>query len=111
MHSSEECPLVRWVAAARVCMAYVVMGICGMRVTSSVCRTTLAVTIRLKSYGQSLVPQAVWERHAPPVRAMEEPLHGTTWNMISPLADNGRTSEVQEGCQVPERRQSLRENA
>ena len=31
------------------------------------------------------MPQAAWERHVPPLRAMEETLHGTIWNTISPL--------------------------
>ena len=31
------------------------------------------------------MPQAVWERHVPPLRAMEETLHETTWKMISTL--------------------------
>ena len=35
--------------------------------------------------GKFRVPQALWERYGPHLRAMEESLYGTTWYMISPL--------------------------
>ena len=48
-------------------------------------KRTSTVTNRLERCGQSIVPRAVWERHVPPLRAMDEILHGTIWSMISPL--------------------------
>ena len=59
--------LVRWVAAARVCKAVCFSGICGTRVRSFVCQTTSTVTKRRTGAGSCKCPQAVWERHVPPL--------------------------------------------
>ena len=66
---------------------FVVLGVCGTRVRSSVCRTTMTVTNRLRG---------AWERHVPPLRAVEETLHGTNWNMISPLLTTDDAGKVQD---------------
>ena len=71
---------------------FVFFSICGTRVRSFVCQTTSTVTKRRTDAGSCKCPQAVWERHVPPLRAMEESLYGTIWNMVSLLmtTDAGR---------------------
>ena len=64
---------------------FVVLGCCGTRVRSSVCRTTLTVNNRLKGAGSGKYLGPCGNVTFPPLPAMEETLHGTIWNMIGPL--------------------------
>ena len=74
------------------------------------CQTTSTVINRFKRCVQSYVPQAVWERDVPPLRAMEETLHGTIWNIMSLLLTTEGRGEVQDSDQALERGQSLWRN-
>ena len=88
---------------------YVVLGIGGTRVRSSVCQTTLTVTNRLKvRAGASASGRAKTARSASACNG-----GNIAWDNLEhgqPLADHGRSSEVQDGCQALERRQLLRAN-
>ena len=86
---------------------FVVLGICGTRVKSSVCRTTLPVAIRLKGAGSQEDLRLCGNDTFRTCERWRNP-----WDNLvhGQLLLDGRSSEVQDGCQALERKQSFREN-
>ena len=86
---------------------FVVLGICGARVRSSVCRTTLTVSTRLKGADSQEGLRLCGNDTFHICRRWWNPLQGTTWCMISPLLTTDEAVRLQDGGQALERRQSV----